>query len=169
MNDRVGSWAQVCLIHFTIILKNWNNPSACCSVVATFHKDLDFRRIRAPCTDLVDWYIIHCLVPYLLSISQTHGMSKMDVDSDFMGFRAQSLVGKVNISTGSALRYVVSKMTESTWEEPLTQAWGSGKTCRRQADVSYHPMDEQELLREERHVVDKEIRICLEARESLAC
>ena len=62
------------------------------------------------------------MVPYLLSISQTHGMSKMDVDSDFMGFRAQSLVGKVNISTGSALRYVVSKMTESTWEEPLTQA-----------------------------------------------
>lgn len=49
-------------------------------------------------------------------------MSKMDVDSDFMGFRAQSLVGEVNISTGSALRYAVSQMTESTWEEPLTQA-----------------------------------------------
>lgn len=49
-------------------------------------------------------------------------MSKMDVDSDFKGFGAQSLDGEVNISTGSALRYVVSQMTESTWEEPLTQA-----------------------------------------------
>lgn len=106
--------------HYTKKLKQ-NNPSACCSVVANFHKDLDFRRIRAPCMDLVGWYIIHCLVPHLLSMSQTHGMSKMDVDSDFMGFRAQGLVGEVDISTGNALRCAVSRMTESTREEPLTQ------------------------------------------------
>ena len=55
-------------------------------------------------------------------MSQAHGMYKIDVDSDFMGFRAQSLVGEVNISTGNTLRCAMSKMSESTWEEPLTQA-----------------------------------------------
>lgn len=119
MDNRAEIWTQICLTQClaTLLLcskKKKKNPLARGSVVVSFQEYLGFRRVSAPCVDLIsDWCInwLHtCGAP---AMCPTHGMCKTNrvclwgIHSSESGWGGEHLSGqRFEICWGQAWQHM---------------------------------------------------------------
>lgn len=131
MDNRAEIWTQICLTQCLATLplcskKKKKNPLACGSVVVNFQEHLGFRRVSAPCVDLIsDWCInwLHtCGAP---AMCPTHGMCKTNrvclwgIHNSESGWGGEHLSGqRFEICWGQAWLGAMTAHGRNPWLRP---------------------------------------------------